>query len=235
MSLLHEALKKAEKEKGELPPGEAFVDQEEEKNPAPIRLYLLIALTVASLCFAVYLQIFRKNTVPSVAKTTPTPLGIAGGPGVADLGQQADASLHEGRWDEAEKLLEKLVILEPRNPEAYNNLGVALKRLGKREKAYEQYKKALAIEADYPPALNNLGVLYLADGKLPEAALQFQKGIQVKPDYAEPYFHLAMIEEAEGKAEEARKNYQKFIDLSPQLEAPFLLELRHRVEQLTTS
>ncbi len=234
MSLLHEALKKAETEPKGVAPETPFVDREEAsvvKSPS-LRLTLLIALAVASLGFAGYLH-FSKNRSPGVVQApVETPLGLAGGPGPEILARQAETSLQERRWQEAATLFGKLVILEPRNAEAYNNLGVSLKKIGQREKAHEQYKKALAIRADYPEATNNLGVLYLSEGKLADALNQFRRATELKPEYPEPYFHRAMIEEAWGKTEESRRDYQRYLELAKGVDPTLEKQIRQRLESV---
>jgi Flp pilus assembly protein TadD len=164
-----------------------------------------------------------------------TPLGLAGVAGAEALQGEIDLFVKAGRWIEADKALEKWVLLEPRNAEAYNNLGLAKKKLGSKEAAYEQYQKALALRPDYPEALNNLGVLFLSEGKLSEGKGYFQKAIQFKPDFAEPYFHLALIAESEGKDLEARAQFQKYLQLARDLDASFLLQIQNRIDALKSS
>ena len=235
MSLLHEALKKAEREGEADGTPDPFVDQEEGKKLS-LRLYLLGVLAVISLGVVAWLALHRKALLPQGVQPVPvvagTPLGIAGGPGVADLAKQAEALLREENWAEAKKVIEKWVVFEPSNPEAYNSFALALKKQGMKDKAYEQYKKALAIKPDYPEAENNLGALYLTDNKLAEAETQFRRAIAQQPNYPEPYFHLGLIAEAEGKGSVAKENYQKFLDLSPQLEPQFSQEIKNRIEEL---
>lgn len=230
MSLLHEALKKAEREKGTTVGGEVFVDREEPPRFGPLRpIHLIVVGVLLALSAGGYfLMRGRENSRP-LTVTVPTPLGIGQGPTVEELKTQSEEMLNLKEWAKAEEVLERLVILEPRNAELYNNLGVAQKRVGKREKAYEQYKKALALRPDFPEALNNLGVLYLADGKFAEAASLFQQVAQMKPDYAEAWFHLGMIEEVQGKSEAAVKDYERFLELSPGLDPVLGQQIRGRI------
>ncbi|MBI2083288.1 MAG: tetratricopeptide repeat protein [Deltaproteobacteria bacterium] len=238
MSLLHEALKKAEKTKASATPSEIFVDGVvDPPKKTDIRLYLLLAIALMGLLVAVYFQFLKPQGGISArsALSPPTPLGIAGGPGVPALHEEAEGYLKTGQWAKARGILEKLVILEPLDPESYNNLGLALKKLGNKEGAYEQYKKALALRADYPEAMNNLGALYLADKKFDEARNQFQRLLELKPDSAEAHFHIGLIAEAQGKNEEARRSYQKFLELAKDLDPQFFMEVQNRIKTLEAS
>ncbi len=50
-----------------------------------------------------------------------------------------------GLWREAVYRWEKAVALDPRNPKAYNNLGVAYERTGQFEEALDAYERALEL------------------------------------------------------------------------------------------
>jgi tetratricopeptide (TPR) repeat protein len=52
---------------------------------------------------------------------------------------------------------DKAVSLKPVYPEAYNNLGVALIRLGKKRDALAAFQKAVRQKPDLAPARKNLG------------------------------------------------------------------------------
>ncbi len=233
MSLLHEALKKAEGEKGELPKGEAFVDLEEPEKKRPVRVYLLAGLTALSLILVLTLEFFPRRRGGPV---NPAPL-VATEKLSTDVGQlalQAEEKVKTGDWNGAKRLLEQWVLFEPLNPEAYNNLGLAYKKTGDPERAREHYRKALAIRPDSPETLNNLGVLSLTEGRLTEAEEYFLKALAAKPDYADPVFHLALIQEAQGRGGQARENFEKFLVLSPELERSFAAEIRERIRSIAS-
>lgn len=236
MSLLHDALKKAEKTGTSYPPAEeAFVDQElETKKPFPLRLAILIVLFIAGILFVLSVQFLGKNK-GGTSITLPagtTPLGLAGGGGREELIAESQKAVGTGQWHLVEAGYGKLVILEPQNAEFYNNLGLALKKQGKNLQAQQQYEKALALRSDYPEALNNLGALFLSEGRLDEAEKKFLKAIEIQPQYAEPYFHLALVYEAQGIASRARENFQKFLERSPDLDRPFLTAIQERMSAL---
>lgn len=235
MSLLHKALKKAEREG---PPAERspfFIDAEDPHRSSSPRVFLLAGVAVACLLLVVYVRLVRR---PEASSYTPkdfsTPLQIGGGPAAPALAAKADEMMEKGRFEEARENLEKVVILEPRNAEAYNNLGLALKKLGRNEEAFEQYRKALSIDPGCAECLNNLGVLYLVNRDLSEAESHFQKAIEARPDYADPHFHLGLLLEARGDLEGAKRSYLKFVELARGIDADFLLKIQQRVASLRT-
>lgn len=242
MSLLHDALKKAERE------GEAssrvgvVIDPEGASRPFPTRTILLTGVALIALSTAVYFRLVKRpsSTVVPAPKgfgVAPfqTPLQIGGGPAAPELASIAIGLIQAGKLEEARSNLEKVTILEPRNAEIYNNLGMVLKKLGRNEEAFEQYQRALSIDPNCAECYNNLGVLYLSNRNTTEAEVQFQKAISLKPDYANPYFHLGLLLEARGDLTGARKNYQKFVDLARGVDASFLLKIQQRISSLESS
>lgn len=232
MSLLHKALKKVERDTEERGEKATFVETAETGGKSAVLVKLLGIVAVGCLVLAVSIRFFKKIQFGSSDKEFSTPLQIAGGPGVRDLSVNALSLIQTGRYDEARQQLEKVVLLAPRDAEAYNNLGYTLKKLGQNDKALEQYQKALSIQPDCVECLNNLGVFYLSTRELEEAEAQFQKAIRVKPEYADPYFHLALLLESRGDGVEAKENYQKYVDRAQGVEADFLLKIQQRMADI---
>lgn len=234
MSLLHDALKKASRT--ESPPEQGvFVDHEEVVKGASPRVILLLSVAAACLLFVATIRFFRKAGGESLApKKFTTPLDIAGGPAASELSVRGQDFLQAGKYEEARVVFEKSVILEPRNAEAYNNLGLALKKLGKNDEAFDQYRKALSLNPQCVECTNNLGVLYLSNRDLVEAENQFRKAMELKGDYAEPYFHMGLLLEARGDLSGAKKNLLKYVELAKGVDASFLLKVQQRIASLET-
>lgn len=237
MSLLHKALKKAERGEDLMRDG-TFVDSEETLSKPGASPWKVVGLSVLIACLlllgAVRLLQLKKGGMSSAPrpKDFNTPLEIAGGPGAGQLGDEALSLIGLGKYEEARQRLEKVVILEPRNAEAYNNLGFVLKKLGKKEEAYEQYRKAVSINPSCAQCRNNLGALYMADKNLSDAESEFRKAIEIKSDYADPYFHLAMILESRNEPAGAKANYQKFLEHASGVDGEFLVKVQKRIAEL---
>lgn len=237
MSLIHEALKKAEQEKKPFEIG----------KPAPInpiigdkkklslqRLLLYGILLVVSIGLLLYLRLFKKPA----AGPYPEPKG-----GVAtvpkDLSKQPPSLkekgiqlFEEGKWRESLALWDDLSLQQPIDPEIYNNIGIIYKKLGKNKEAYQSYEKALALHKDYPEAHNNLGVLLLEENRIQQAKEHLQNAILLKPDYADPYFNYALILEREGNFKEAKRNYEKFLQYASNIERTLKEKIEKKMQQL---
>ncbi|SDY58966.1 Tetratricopeptide repeat-containing protein [Jannaschia faecimaris] len=72
-------------------------------------------------------------------------------------GAMAGANIKLGRLGQAERLLRDVVAVEPRNGEAWNNLGVALLEQGKHGEALRVFETAFALQPS-PEILDNLRI-----------------------------------------------------------------------------
>lgn len=240
MSLLHDALKKAEKEGGAQEGMKGIlVDSEEGPKPPVLRVVVLgVLVSVAVLAF-LYVRILKKPSAPkSAAPASSTSGGESargGGSDRTDLMAEAVSLIRQQKYEEAKSRLDKALAVSgtpKENAEAYNNLGYVLKKTGRNEEASDYYQKALALDPGCAECLNNLGVLYLSNRDLAEAENRFQKAIEVRPDYADPYLHLALIQEANGDNAGAKRSYSKFAELARGVGADFLAKVQERITSL---
>ena len=77
--------------------------------------------------------------------------------------------VQKGEWVEAEEKFRHAIKLNPRLPEAWNELGHTLKMQRKFDEAVAAYKEALRLRPKYPQALEYLGEAYVQMGKIDEA------------------------------------------------------------------
>lgn len=93
--------------------------------------------------------------------------------------QKAEYMVKGEQYAEAIPLLQKVVADNPRDADAWNYLGFASRKLGKKEEALGYYQKALAIDPKHKGANEYLGELYLMMNDLPKAQAQLTilKGI----------------------------------------------------------
>lgn len=231
MSLIHEALKKAEQEGSTLPKKESASDPilPGRKRP-PLRTVILLSVLGVSLAFLFYMRLLRQpQTAPAA-----TPIQAAD-PSQMEQNPQAMKQLaaqmfEQKKYEASAATWEKLTLLLPTDAEVYNNLGVVLRKLGRKEEALQAYTRAIALKEAYPEALNNLGTLYLAEGQRAEAKRKFQQAAELAPDYAAPYFHLGLIAEQEGNTRLARQNYETFLEKSAELDENLRQRLKNKIE-----
>lgn len=85
----------------------------------------------------------------------------------------------KGDYEKSVKAFHTAVKIPPVNPKMYNNLGMALCKLGKYGEAEEAFKKG----GDKASAYNNIGYVYMTEQNYEKAMEAFDKAIQIKPQY----------------------------------------------------
>lgn len=117
--------------------------------------------------------------------------------------------------DEAVKLYEEAIELDPWLSIAFTNLGNIAFRRQDITTAEGYYRQALEVDATQPEAQYNLGYLMLERG-LPEQSIDFFIGaLEADPQFSDAYFNLAMAYEQSGEREKARPLWQSYIALEP--------------------
>jgi len=117
--------------------------------------------------------------------------------------------INEGNFNEVVNKYKKIVEIEPNNYKAHNNLGNALKELGKLEEATTSYRKAIKIKSDYTKAHFNLGNILNDFGKFKEAIPSLLLALKINPNYSEAHNCLAISYKKLKKFEQAITHYKK--------------------------
>lgn len=117
--------------------------------------------------------------------------------------------------DDAERLYQQAVQLDPWLGIAYTNLGNIRFRRQDTEGAEALYRKALEIDARQPEAQYNLGYVMLERGQPDLSVPLFLGAIAADPKFSDAYFNLAMAYEQIGEAQKARPYWKSYISLEP--------------------
>ena len=117
--------------------------------------------------------------------------------------------ISEGNFSEVTNRYKKIVEIEPNNYKAYNNLGNALKELGKLKEAATSYRQAIKIKSDYTKAHFNLGNILNDFGKFKEAIPSLLLALKINPNYSEAHNCLAISYKKLKKFEQAITHYKK--------------------------
>ena len=93
---------------------------------------------------------------------------------------QAEAAIEKKDYPSAEKLLNEAVASNPKDYQAWYDLGYALNATGRKAEAIEAYRKSVAAKPDVFESNLNLGTL-LASTNQPDAPEYLRKATQLKP------------------------------------------------------
>ena len=118
-----------------------------------------------------------------------------------DFYQLFDAAVQlsdKHQYDAAVTAWEKAVSLDPDDPRAHNNLGIALAGDGKMSDAIAEYRKSLSLNGNSSQTENNLGSALAQGGNLTEAQQHFENALRINPDNASAEVNLGNTLSAEG-------------------------------------
>lgn len=125
--------------------------------------------------------------------------------------------LKNGNFNEAEKILVKIVSKKPGDSKAWINLGVAYRAEGQLLKAEESYKKALELNPKNAAVYNNLANIFLIQRNFSKAKVYLLKAISIKPKYPQALGNLGVLNETRGNMAEAKSYYNKALKVDPRL------------------
>lgn len=115
-----------------------------------------------------------------------------------------------------------VLVTNPDNPRAHNNLANYLIRAERVEEAVEHGREALRLNRDYSDSRNNLGIAIemianqLADrGRHQEAVGQYREALQFKPDNAEAHNNCGTSLRALGEVDQAIEEYRAALRIKP--------------------
>lgn len=111
--------------------------------------------------------------------------------------------------------LERALRLEPDNPEILNNIGLALRALGRLDDAKAKYEKAVRVNPHHVQALNNLGSLFYELGNWSEAVRWAERALTVNPKDASAHYNLGNALRAQEKRSDAIAHYEHALHLQP--------------------
>ena len=105
--------------------------------------------------------------------------------------------------------------MDPEDPNAYNNRGIASAREGLYEAAIAQFTRAFQRKPVFAEAYYNRGLVDLAIGQLGRAISDFTKAMEIKPEFVECYVSRGPIYVAMSQYEQAISDFTKVIEHDP--------------------
>jgi protein O-mannosyl-transferase len=138
-------------------------------------------------------------------------------------GEQGLILTRAGRWDEAEKYLQRAVANSPDDVNVLNALGIfAQQHSHELDRAAGYFRRALAVHTDqddFKASLhNNLGTVYGEQRRYEDAITEFKSAIAVVPTDLEYRTNLAMALAANGRYDDARAEIRAILVVDPSYE-----------------
>ena len=159
-----------------------------------------------------------------VTNTSPGEPAIPSSATADDLVETALAAMDARNDASAAPLLARAVELNPKQKQAWNNLGLADFRLGKLDEATAAFRRQIALDPADPHANEYLGLSLERLGKNDEAAAAFRRQTEIDPLDANAHIALGGILLAQRDFARATVELDKAAILSPD-NAPLQLDL----------
>jgi tetratricopeptide (TPR) repeat protein len=126
-----------------------------------------------------------------------------------------EIELRRGNLHESVKFFSASINIEPKQPSAYSNRGIALNKLKRFNEALFSYDQAIALKPDYADAYSNRGGVLKELKRFDEALSSYDQALALKPDYAEAYSNRGIVLKKLKRLDEALSNYEQAIALKP--------------------
>ncbi len=115
----------------------------------------------------------------------------------------AEQAFEKMRFDEAARLCEDAIRIDPQSAEAHDGLASSLVMLDRLDEAIAAWERAVALAPDEPEMAYSLGVAYEQKGLAEKAAAQFRRVLELEPGTETALDKLAALGE-DGEAPQAR-------------------------------
>lgn len=132
---------------------------------------------------------------------------------------QGEIYSRQGNHVQAMANFKKAIALDPKNVEAYYNIGVTLTLEQRFDEALTYYNQAIRVNSTHAKAFNNRGFIYARiQGEADMALADLNKALSLDPNLAEAYNNRGFVyDRMKNKPEIALADYNRAIDLKPDL------------------
>lgn len=117
--------------------------------------------------------------------------------------------------EEAEAVVDSMIVLFPHEPEAYLFKGMIVEEQKNLEEAIRLYQHAVEVDSAYAPAVMMLGYAYSTANEQEKAVASMQRYIRLAPHAADPRASYADLLLRVGRYDEALEQYKHALDLKP--------------------
>jgi superkiller protein 3 len=100
---------------------------------------------------------------------------------------------HMKKWDDAQRHLNRVITLEPKNPTFHYELGKCYQHLNRIDMAKSSYEKALSLNPRLYVVHFRLGTVFAALDQPKKADASFRRAIEINPRFTKAFVSLAML------------------------------------------
>jgi tetratricopeptide (TPR) repeat protein len=132
-----------------------------------------------------------------------------------DLFEQAQLAQQTGQTQQAQRLYEQLLQLNPEHVEAMHLLGLLLAQQGRLSETLTWFERAVRIEPENVAIQTNLGNVYKQLGDLSKALMHYEHAIALNPQAIDAHVNRSAVMQELGRHEEAIASCNLALDANP--------------------
>jgi tetratricopeptide (TPR) repeat protein len=125
------------------------------------------------------------------------------------------ADLQSGQLEQGVALMRRSLALDPANPAAHMNIGLALQALLRWDEALASYDQALAIKPDYAEAHHNRGNVLQDFRRWDDALASYDRGLAIDPENATAHHNRGIVLRELGRLDQALAGFDTALTLKP--------------------
>lgn len=150
-----------------------------------------------------------------VRRALPFPGSYYGGPLERNQFTYGVAFFERGYAEQAIASFKQAIAANPKNADAYYNLGTLYLRKQMLAKARQTLETAVKLKPQYPNAWNNLGMIAAEEGRSDDAIKNFRRAIQQDPGDAVALQNLGSLLRRLGRPDEAAAALRQAVQVAP--------------------
>jgi tetratricopeptide (TPR) repeat protein len=131
------------------------------------------------------------------------------------LEMRGDIFMARKEFTSAVTTYSQLLVIEPKNAEIMNKIGVAYQQLGDLDRSGRFYKRAIHANKDFASAVNNYGTVEYEKKHYGKAIGLYKKAIVLRPEMATLYSNLGYAYFCNKEYPEAMTSFTKALALDP--------------------
>ena len=124
-------------------------------------------------------------------------------------------AVQTGGFDQAVAWIGQAIAVDPRNPVAHFNHGIALEKRGRLADAGDSFERAIRLKADYADAYACRGNVFLGLFRYDEAIESYSQALRINPDAPGFHYQRANALRLSGRNQEAVASYDQALQIKP--------------------
>ena len=133
------------------------------------------------------------------------------------LEMRGDIFMARKEFPSAVTVYSQLLVIEPKNAEIMNKIGVAYQQLGDLDRSGRFYKRAFHANKTFASAVNNYGTVEYEKKHYGKAIDLYKKAIVLRPEMATLYSNLGYAYFGIKEYPEAMKSFEQALSLDPDI------------------